>query len=695
MREVQSFDAFYARTVHGVTSKMRELAGDDPQADHAIREAYARAYQQWFEVSGYRDAEDWVFDTAREAYERRRAEAGPAGSAPKAPDTGTWPGMYRPRKPAADPAATVTGPIGPDSGRPGMPGAASPPAFGPAANQPAGAPVNWFKPAADGGPKPGGQGAAFPSAAGQADPFPAAAQWDSPSPAAGQAGAAAAWDPRYPAAGGQAGPAAPWGSPSPAAGGQAGQFDPAAPWGGAFPAGTTQADPRQPGAGPTATAQGRPSAAGSFTGMLNRPGAGTMLIAVVAVIALLAAGTVAYLAFGRKPAASRTTTPPAAVSKAQPQMLAAGRVGPRSAVPWSLLGPDWVLAEESSAAPDPAGQPTGSGTISTYLVDPKGGMYLIQQWSATLTPTLLAWSGNADTALYVSFTSDSSALSYSLLNLPTGQITQLTLPAGVSVAGFTRPDGLNLVAVQQGPQRFRLQRYSLTGALTAQLSYMPVRGGQPSLSTCGISCGALSSPDGLTAVWAMGGDEMQLVSNLGGIVRRLHVPESGTPPSCAPIRWWGPGMILASCSAPGAAGAPRRLWLVPADGAAPTALTLASGGPAGSGFYTDAWRTGGSIYVTATSPTQCPQAPTGPGGMDILRLSASGTDTPITIPGTTGNHNTIVASGGGRLLVLAQTSCPGTTSLLVFDPADGASRVVLTGTSGQSGVIAALPLGTR
>jgi len=59
--ELQTFDAFYAATVQGVTRKMHDLAGDDPKADHAIREAYAQAYQQWFEVSGYRDAEGWVF----------------------------------------------------------------------------------------------------------------------------------------------------------------------------------------------------------------------------------------------------------------------------------------------------------------------------------------------------------------------------------------------------------------------------------------------------------------------------------------------------------------------------------------------------------------------------------------------------------------------------------------------------------
>ncbi|MGH3302260.1 MAG: hypothetical protein ACRDOK_11360, partial [Streptosporangiaceae bacterium] len=72
MPDSESFDAFYARTVGNVTSQMHALAGDDSAADHAIREAYARAYQQWYEIAGYPDTEGWVLGVAREAYQRRR-----------------------------------------------------------------------------------------------------------------------------------------------------------------------------------------------------------------------------------------------------------------------------------------------------------------------------------------------------------------------------------------------------------------------------------------------------------------------------------------------------------------------------------------------------------------------------------------------------------------------------------------------
>ncbi len=124
MPDSETFDAFYARTVWNVTSQMHALAGDDGTADHAIREAYAKAYQQWYQVSGYRDTEGWVLATAKDAYERRRAEAGGLSRSAAAQDTdsGTWPGIYRPvaqpdrgggqhgggqGQPLADPDATV------------------------------------------------------------------------------------------------------------------------------------------------------------------------------------------------------------------------------------------------------------------------------------------------------------------------------------------------------------------------------------------------------------------------------------------------------------------------------------------------------------------------------------------------------------------------------------------------------------
>lgn len=624
MRVPETFDAFYARTVSTVTSQMHALAVGDPQADHAIREAYARAYQQWFEVSGYRDPETWVLDAAKDALARRQAQAETAEPDAARPDSGTWPGMYRERRqPPADPDATVA------------PGVASSAEAGSSA-QPAGAQLGEGHAATGqaGGPRPAGPAPAASAYAGDnyqspgsyADPFPA--------------------DPGSPHAAGMTG----------------------------VPPGS-----------------GRPRRTGPTTNMslLTRSGSGRTLIAVAGVIALAAVAVGGYFAFGRghnSPAAG----PPASggsTGPAQVQMLGAGKTGPRSAVPWSLVGPGWALAEFSPGQPG-----SGGGPVTTFLVDPEGGRYTIAAWPASTATSLVAWSGNTNTALFAA--GNGASASYTLLNVHTGTTTQLSLPAAVAVAGFTRPDGLNLLAVQQGPARYKLERYDLQGVYQATLATMARRASQPQWTgTCASGCGALSSPDGDTAVWGIAGDEMQLADNAGGIIRRLHVPHSGNPPSCTPISWWDSATVLASCTAQGQQPGETRLWLVPVNGSTPTPETLASGSGSGAGLYTGAWQAGGQVYVTATSSSQCPSAASGPGGLGIFRLASSGSDSTISVPGSTSYHNAILGSSAGRLLVLAQTSCPGTSVLEWFNPSSGSTQPLLPAASGQAGVVAAVGYG--
>jgi hypothetical protein len=627
MREPESFDAFYARTVANVTSSMHGLAGGDSQADHAIREAYARAYQQWYEVSGYRDPEAWVLDAAKDAFARRQAQVGTAGpAAEQRPDSGTWPGIYRERPPrgTGDPEATVA----PGSVAPGGPAGApgGQPATAAAGQQPAAGPDSFFPDSYQGG--------------------------------------------SYQPAGPLAAPYSP---------------DPYGP----DPHGTAAADPFAAAAGPGVlpyppdAGRDRPGATGAGPGPKSGPS--RALLAILGVVALAAVSVAAYFAFGQgknSPTAGPATGP-GGTGPPPVQMLAAGKVGPRSAVPWSLVGTGWALAEFSPGQPG-----SGGGPVTTYLVDPQGGRYTIANWPGNTATALIAWSGDKKTALFS--TGSGSTASYSLLALHTGAATPLSLPAGVAVAGFTRPDGLNLLAVQQGPARYRLERFNLDGSYAATLSTMARRPSQPAWTdTCAGGCGAISSPDGVTAVWGIAGDEMQLASNSGGLIRKLHVPQSGSPPSCTPISWWDTKTVLASCAAAGQAGA-SRLWQVPVDGSTPTPLTLASGSGSGAGLYTGAWSAGGQVYVTATSSTQCPSAASGPGGLGIFRLASSGSDTTISVPGSTSYHNAIVGSVDGRLLVLAQTSCPGTSALEWFNPATRSSQQLLPAAAGQAGVVAAV-----
>jgi hypothetical protein len=188
---------------------------------------------------------------------------------------------------------------------------------------------------------------------------------------------------------------------------------------------------------------------------------------------------------------------------------------------------------------------------------------------------------------------------------------------------------------------------------------------------------------------------MRLVNNQGGMVRKLHVPNSGAARACTPLSWSDSGTVLANCAAPGQPSAlSERLWLVPVDGTAATPLTSGSGAAGGDGYDLNASQVNGTWYVTQTSSAQCPAAPSGPGGLGIMQVAPGGTLTSVTVQGTTNTRNTVLAGVGRRMLVLAQTSCPGSYSLLSLDPASGASQVLLPAPDGEIGVTAAIPFGT-
>ncbi len=726
MPESESFDAFYARTVWSVTSQIHEQAGDDSMADHAIREAYARAYQQWYQVAGYQDSEGWVLATARDAYERRRAGAAASGPEPekKASDSGTWPGIYRPaagqtaaRDAGSDPEATVAPQAdGPQTGAPaaaarqrgrgsgrgtkavgllsgalGSRAAARRDAVGAGAN---GAPRDAPDDSTMAGRAPGG-------AAG-ADWFSRGNAAGSATSSADSAGSSQAGAP----AGLSAGPRTEAGSWADSAGyGAAGASfagphatarmsggDPAFgdPYGGAYADGAAQAGQTGFGQG---DARGRGGPAGGGRGFALPASRRTRIVAGIAAAALVVAG-IAYFAVGSGPAKSAAqqggTTKPG--GKSGPHMLAAGKTGPRSAVPWSLIGPGWAIAELSTASPAANGNAGGSGTYTTYLIDPEGGRYRITSAAGGSAPELLAWSGNARSALFGSNLS-SEQPSYSLLNVASGQTAPVSFPAGVVAIGLSRPDGLAILAVGERHAKFSLQRYSLTGGFEATIARMsraqsefwPADG-------CTVAACALSSPDGDFDVWGIAGHEMQLVSNAGGHARKLHVPVGGGSPSCVPLTWWDNSTVLADCAVPGSPDA-QRLWLVPVDGGTPAPLTAVSGSPSGDGIVSGAWRADGSVYVTTTSSRQCQGAPGGPSGLGIQAASQAGSSSWISIPGSTGNVSTVVAASGRRLLVLTQTGCPGTSALVWLNPRTGAETTVLGAPSSQVGVIAAVPYG--
>jgi hypothetical protein len=86
------------------------------------------------------------------------------------------------------------------------------------------------------------------------------------------------------------------------------------------------------------------------------------------------------------------------------------------------------------------------------------------------------------------------------------------------------------------------------------------RGGRYSLFTWPAKGPA---PYGELTDWS--GDTRRALA--GGLIRHL-----ASPGVCTPVRWWSSSTVLASCAASELTEA-GRMWLVPASGAKPTALT--------------------------------------------------------------------------------------------------------------------------
>jgi TolB protein len=376
-------------------------------------------------------------------------------------------------------------------------------------------------------------------------------------------------------------------------------------------------------------------------------------------------------------------------------MLPAGQTGARSAIPWSLVGPGWTLASF-----DTGRNGVGGDTETLYLVDPAGGRYRAWRWVGTGTdftaqlPVLVAWSGDGSTALLLDFEEDGNPTGYTEISLKTGQVTAPSLP---SVAGFTRPGGTNILAIGAAGslgQKFLLQRYSLSGALQETLSSLGNRNSRndtyPWLQCQG--CSAISSPDGTSVVWS-DGTGLRLISNAGGLIRDLPVPGYARQPSCAAVRWWDPQTILAACYTDTSTSGSDRLWLVPADGGAPVALTPQSGSAVVSGYYTGAWQLSGQTYIAQTGfSSDCPQGAGGPEPVSLFRANTGGALTRVTLPDNAGQLGAVLGASQDELLVLAETSCSGRGTLLSFDPATGATRELMAAGS-QAGAVQAIPFG--
>jgi hypothetical protein len=389
--------------------------------------------------------------------------------------------------------------------------------------------------------------------------------------------------------------------------------------------------------------------------------------------------TIAATAVAGAAAAAVGLAVPAMAAPAAPssRTVGAGQAGTAAAVPWSKVGPGWALARYSANQAGEGIKPK-AGPSTLYLVDPEGGRYKLVTWSARSPRAnweLLDWSGDVSRALFSSGGAGSAVHEHLYqLQLRTGRVTGFTLPAHVAAVGYTRPDGLNVLAEKSRSASMNaaitLQRYSLTGKLQKTLA--TVKGMALLAGISGIPPAPYSSRGTELAAGTANG--LELVSNGGGVIRKLPVPGAA---GCNAVRWWSPSKVLASCGV--TTGTGTRMWLIPASGARPTALTPVRTSGFDLGDF-NAWQLSSGLYVDGFGAC---------GTLVIGRQPAHGKEQQVNVPGA--DSSLVVNATRSRLMVERINACSPGISLVWFNPATRAMKVAIGVGRHQMGVQQVVP----
>jgi hypothetical protein len=344
-----------------------------------------------------------------------------------------------------------------------------------------------------------------------------------------------------------------------------------------------------------------------------------------------------------------------------PTMAAHGIELPSSAIPWSQVGPGWMLAMWS---PDPANYLTAPTTL--YLVDPVGGRYAITTFPrqgdrsspplVDTSPKLVDWSGDGTRAVFAA--DEESKTVITQVDLRTGTKTTFSVDYAGATPRYTRPDGKAVLLTSRFESSW-LERVDLAG--NHQLTY-PVG---PDFHDY------LSTADGTRLVLDTGSG-LILMGNDG--VAGKALPVAGQR-HCTPMRWWNAGSTIAVARCSSSRG--NQLWLVPIDGGTPTALTA----PNNCDHLPDcedvsAWQLPTGTYVQAG----------GAGGVAFpAKLNGDGTTSSVSVPQVHSEYVDVVGVNGGDLELKAQDS------LIDYNPAAGTSTVLLGPPVNGGGVISAKP----
>jgi len=383
-------------------------------------------------------------------------------------------------------------------------------------------------------------------------------------------------------------------------------------------------------------------------------------------LALMATATVA---------ATITLPPTTHAEPANSQAMAAhGVEAPLGAVPWSRVGPGWMLAMWSPVpglhpgeSPPAGSQTWQTATTTLYLVDPAGGRYPITTFPPPgdgESPKLVDWSGDGTRALFSTEEKGHTVLTE--VDLRSGTKTTFTVEGTRPTPRYTRPDGKAiLLDTSMGSGSGSLERVDLAG--NHQLTY-PV--GQH-------FDGYLSTPDGRQLVLGTPSG-LALMGNDGVAGKELPI---AAQKNCTPMRWWDAGSTIALTRCGDSAGS--QLWLVPIDGGTPTALTAPNNGRNGPDYGDlNAWEVPAGTYVQAAGAC---------GVIFLAKLNGDGTTSRVSVPGAASGSIVVVGVNGGDLDLRARAGCGSGQALIDYNPAAGTSTVLLGPPVNGGGVISAVP----
>ncbi|WP_264033075.1 hypothetical protein [Mycobacterium fragae] len=368
-------------------------------------------------------------------------------------------------------------------------------------------------------------------------------------------------------------------------------------------------------------------------------------------------------------------------STAAAQPAAHGVEAPIDTIPWSHVGPGWMLAEWTPATSHRPGEmpapnePTWDKVATTlYLVDPAGGRYPIITFPPGSTARLVDWSGDRSRALF-DVAKPGSMTGGTVISVDLRNGKQIAFPVGKGgPIGYARPDG-TAVLINQG--RYRddpglLERVDLAGK--PELTYPLGKD---------YTGGVLATPDGAQLVLGTS-KGLALMGNDGTPGKELPVP--GKLSTCSPIRWWSSTVVLARCRDATRFSSAGQLWQVPIDGTAPTALTAVNSAqgddPGFAGDYgdVDAWQLPSGTFLQSLGAC---------GTMFLSRLTPDGHTTRVKVPGVSSSVH-VNGVSGDKLVLVAKAGCGGGTSLLTYDPVANTHTVLLGPTVNGGSVVEAI-----